>query len=173
MRDASAYRMLDFGSGFPREFFHLNVSDSCPITRTSREVEHGHGAFSEYNGQATLMVWLQSRVIRIAVAYSKTQYYVVRGVPRGGTYEMGKTFEDYLNLKYPQKRKTFASSRFFAQPRDKLFSSLNEGTANIAAAGLTVTPESQKLADFSEPIGGGMSQIAVTGPTSPSQWYSH
>ena len=86
---------------------------------------------------------------------------------------MGKTFEDYLNLKYPQKTKNIRILvGFFAQPRDKLFSSLNEGTADIAAAGLTVTPESQKLADFSEPIGGGISQIAVTGPTSPSQWYS-
>lgn len=111
---------------------------------------------------------LKSRVIRIAVAYSKTQYYVVRGVPRGGTYEMGKAFEDYLNLKYPQKTKNIRILvGFFAQPRDKLFSSLNEGFADIAAAALTVTPGRQELADFSDPVVKGINQIAVTGPQSP------
>ena len=111
---------------------------------------------------------LKSRVIRIAVAYSKTQYYVVKGTPRGATYEMAKAFEDYLNRKYPQKTKSIhIHVVFFAQSRDKLFSSLNEGSADIAAAGLTITPESQKLADFSDPIGRGINQIAVTGPQSP------
>ena len=111
---------------------------------------------------------LKSRVIRIAVAYSKTQYYVVRGVPRGGTYEMGKAFEDYLNLKYPQKTKNIRIHvGFFAQPRDKLFFSLSEGSADIAAAALTITPGRQKLADFSDPVVKGINQIAVTGPQSP------
>ena len=81
---------------------------------------------------------------------------------------MGKAFEDYLNLKYPQKTKNIrVFVAFFVQPRDKLFSSLNEGSADIAAAGLTITPERQKLADFSEPVGGGINQIVVTGPQSP------
>ena len=111
---------------------------------------------------------LKSRVIRIAVAYSKTQYYVVKGVPRGFTYELTKAFEEYLNRKYPQKTK---NTRIFvllrAGPRDKLLSSLNEGTADIAAAGLTFTSERQKLVDFSDPVVQGWSQIAVTGPQSP------
>jgi len=111
---------------------------------------------------------LKARVIRIAVAYSKTQYYVVNGVPRGGTYEMGKAFEDYLNLKYPHKTKNIhILVAFFAQPRDKLFASLNDGTADIAAAALTITPERQKLANFSDPVVKGVSQIVVTGPQSP------
>jgi membrane-bound lytic murein transglycosylase MltF len=115
-----------------------------------------------------LDVLLKARVIRIAIAYSKTQYYVVKGVPRGATYEMGKAFEDYLNRKYPQKTKNIRIHVvFFAQSRDKLFSSLNEGFADIAAAGLTITPERQKLADFSEPAFKGINEIAVTGPQSP------
>ena len=111
---------------------------------------------------------LKTRVIRIAVAYSKTQYYVVKGVPRGATYEIGKAFEEYLNLKYPQKTKNIRTHvMFFAQPRDKLFTSLNEGSADIAAAALTITPERQKLADFSDPVAKGINQIAITGPQSP------
>ena len=115
-----------------------------------------------------LDVLLKARVIRVAVAYSKTQYYVVKGTPRGATYELGKAFEDYLNRKYPHKTKNIRIHvGFFAQSRDKLFASLNEGTADIAAAGLTITPEREKLADFSDPVGRGINQIAVTGPQSP------
>jgi len=111
---------------------------------------------------------LKSRILRIAVAYSKTQYYVVRGVPRGATYEAGKAFEHYLNLKYPQKTKNIRIHVvFYAGPREKLFSSLNEGFADIAAAGLTITPERQKLVDFSDPTVQGINEIAVTGPESP------
>ena len=48
-----------------------------------------------------------------------------------------------------------------------MFSSLNEGFADIAAAALTVTPGRHELADFSDPVVKGINQIAVTGPQSP------
>jgi membrane-bound lytic murein transglycosylase MltF len=111
---------------------------------------------------------LKSRFIRIAVPYSKTQYYVVKGVPRGTTYEGGKAFEDYLNRKYLQKTKNVRIHVIFdPEPRDKLLSSLNEGLVDITVAGLTITPERQKVADFSDPVIQGVNQIAITGPHSP------
>jgi hypothetical protein len=48
---------------------------------------------------------LKRRYIRVLVAYSKTQYYVVNGVQHGSSYECLKAFEDWVNLKYPQKVK--------------------------------------------------------------------
>jgi membrane-bound lytic murein transglycosylase MltF len=111
---------------------------------------------------------LQHRIIRIAVAYSKTQYYVVKGVQRGVGYEGGKAFEDYLNRRYPQRAKNIRLHVLFvAVPRGKLFSSLTDGSADIAIAGLTITPERRKLVDFSEPTMNGINEIAVTGPQSP------
>jgi len=111
---------------------------------------------------------LKSRFIRIAVPYSKTQYYVVKGVPRGTTYEGGKAFEDYLNRKYPQKTKNIRIHVLFdPEPREKLFSHLNDGLVDLVVAGLTITPERQKLADFSDPSIKGVNEIAVTGPQSP------
>ena len=88
---------------------------------------------------------LKSRTIRLAVTYSRSTYYVVKGVPQGGVYELGKAFEDYLNLKYPQAKKNIRIHVIMIPgPRDKLFASVNAGFADIAAAGLTVTPERQK-----------------------------
>jgi hypothetical protein len=48
---------------------------------------------------------LKRRFIRFLVASSKTQYYVVNGVQHGSSYEILKTFEQWVNQKYPQKDK--------------------------------------------------------------------
>ena len=41
-----------------------------------------------------LDVLLKHRVIRVAVPYSKTLFYTVKGAPYGASYEMGKEFEN-------------------------------------------------------------------------------
>ena len=111
---------------------------------------------------------LKHRAIRIVAPYSKTMYYVVNGAPQGVTYELGKAFENYLNLRFPQKTKNIRIHVvMIPRPRDRLLPSVNEGLADIAAAALTITPERQKILDFSDPLKKGVSQIAVTGPASP------
>ncbi len=68
---------------------------------------------------------LKRRYIRALVAYSKTQYYVVKGVQYGSSYEFLKAFEDAVNRKYPQKQKNLRFHVFFVPvPRDKMFSRL-------------------------------------------------
>src|SRR5262249_40921507 len=41
----------------------------------------------------------QRRMIRVLTTYSKTQYFVDKGQPRGTVYDQGKLFEDELNKK--------------------------------------------------------------------------
>ena len=111
---------------------------------------------------------LQHRVIRIAVSYSKTLYYTVKGAEYGVAYEGGKAFEDYLNKKYPHKNKNIKILvLFFVTPRDKAYQNLKGGTIDIIISGLTITPERQKLVDFSDPTVNGINEIVVTGPNSP------
>jgi membrane-bound lytic murein transglycosylase MltF len=57
---------------------------------------------------------------------------------------------------------------FITTPRDELLPALLEGKGDIAAAALTITPDRQKLVDFSEPIASGVREIVVTGPQSPA-----
>jgi membrane-bound lytic murein transglycosylase MltF len=48
--------------------------------------------------------------------------------------------------------------------RDELQSALTKGLGDIVAAGVTVTPERQKVADFTVPLVRGVKEVLVTGP---------
>jgi membrane-bound lytic murein transglycosylase MltF len=111
---------------------------------------------------------LKRRYIRALVAYSKTQYYVVKGVQYGSSYEFLKAFEDAINRKYPPKQKNLRFHVVFIPvPRDRMFSRLAEGRGDIAVGALTITPDRLKLVDFSSPLATNAKEIAVTGPQSP------
>ena len=49
-------------------------------------------------------------------------------------------------------------------PRDMLFPALEPGKVDMVVAQLTVTPERQKLVDFTEPTRRNVSEVVVTGP---------
>src|SRR5215467_6535524 len=51
-----------------------------------------------YMGDLDGMV--KRRVIRAGVVYSKTHYFIDKGVQRGAAYEALKLFEDQINTKY-------------------------------------------------------------------------
>jgi len=111
---------------------------------------------------------VQHRVIRIGVPHSKTLYYTVKGVQYGVAYETGKAFEQYLNAKFPQQQKNLRIHVFFAvTPRDKAASNLNAGLLDILIGGITITPERQKVVDFTDPSVTGINEIVVTAPNSP------
>ena len=110
---------------------------------------------------------IRRRVVRVLVPYSKTQYFIEKGVQRGLAYEMGKKFEDDLNA----QRKT-GNLRvhvvFIPVSRDQLIPDLVTGRGDIAAASLTVTPAREKIVDFAAPTFKDVSEIVVTGPRSPA-----
>jgi membrane-bound lytic murein transglycosylase MltF len=111
---------------------------------------------------------LKRRYIRVLVSFSKTQYYVVKGVQHGSSYEYLKAFEDWVNLKYPQKVKNLKFNVVFVPvSRDQILPRLNAGRGDLAVGVLLVTPERTKVVDFSEPLVTGVKEIAVTGPHSP------
>src|SRR5271167_2571844 len=111
---------------------------------------------------------LRRRFIRVVVAFSKTQYYVVKGVQHGSTYEYFQAFEQWVNLKYPQKVKhTQFHVVFIPVSRDQMFARLVAGRGDLAAGNLEITPERSKTVDFSDPLVTGIKEIAVTGPRSP------
>ena len=112
---------------------------------------------------------LKRRFIRVLVSYSKTQYYVVNGVQHGSSYEYFKEFEQWVNLKYPQKVKnTRFHVVFVPVSRDQMLPRLAAGRGDLAAGVLTITPDRLKMVDFSDPLVTGAKEIAVTGPNSPA-----
>lgn len=100
-------------------------------------------------------------MVRVLVSYSRTNFFVDKGRPRGFECELFLEYEKFLN--------TGVSSRDFQMnvvfvpvPFDQLIPSLVEGKGDVAAAGLTVTPERQKLVAFTDPYLTGVDEIVVT-----------
>jgi membrane-bound lytic murein transglycosylase MltF len=115
-----------------------------------------------------LDVLLKHEVIRVGVPFSKTLYYTVKGQQFGVAYEAGEAFEKYLNKKYPHKNRKIKILVFFVvTPRDKAVANLIQGTLDILAGGIAITPERQKLVGFSDPTVNNINEIVVTGPNSP------
>jgi membrane-bound lytic murein transglycosylase MltF len=110
---------------------------------------------------------IKRRVIRVATTYSKTHYFIDQGVQRGAVYESFKLFEDELNAKIKAKDLR-VHVVFIPMSRDELLPSVAEGRADVAAAALTVTPDRQKLVDFSPPTRTNVDEIVVTGPGAPA-----
>jgi len=105
-------------------------------------------------------------IIRALVPYSKTFYYVEQGRPRGISYEVFKAFEDDLNKKLKSKALKLRVI-FLPVGRDELISRLADGWGDVIFADLTITPERQKVVDFSTPMYTGIKEIVVTGPSGP------
>ena len=110
---------------------------------------------------------IKRRAIRVLVPYSRTHYFIDKGVQRGLAYEMGKKFEDELNLKL-KTGNLRVHVVFIPVSRDQLLPDLVAGKGDIAAASLTITPEREKLVDFGTPTFKDVSEIVVTGPRSPA-----
>lgn len=101
-------------------------------------------------------------IIRVLVSYSKTFYFLDGAEQRGATYDVFKEFEKSLNEQL--KLNPPLNVVFLPVTRDELLPALVNGRGDIAAANLTITPERQKLVDFSDPLYDNVSEIVVTGP---------
>jgi membrane-bound lytic murein transglycosylase MltF len=114
---------------------------------------------------------IERRTIRVLTSYNKTSYFIDKGVPRGVTHDALRLFEEELNkeLAKDRKRKHLkVRVIFIPMARDQLLPALAAGKGDIAAANLTVTPERQKLVDFSKPVHPDVSEVVVSGPAAPA-----
>jgi len=143
------------------------VSDSERIEQTIQDLEKGMEfkvARQPRTGDLDMMI--EKRVIRVLTVYGAPRYYLDGGQENGLTHELFKMFETYIN----EKEKTGLLKVhviFLPVSRDLLIPALLAGRGDIAAAGLTITPERQQLVDFTDPATKPISEILVTGPTAP------
>lgn len=82
----------------------------------------------------------QPGTLKVITRNGSTTYYEDKSGPTGFEYELAKLFADSQNLDLE------ISS---AQSLDEIFDNLNNGSIDIAAAGLTITPERQEKWLFS------------------------
>ena len=110
---------------------------------------------------------IKRRAIRVGVTFNRTHYFIDKGQERGLTYEALKLFEDNLNadLKTGNLK---VHVIIVPMSRDLLAPSLLQGKVDMIAAMVTVRPELEAIAAFSEPTRTNVSQIVVTGPGAPA-----
>ena len=109
---------------------------------------------------------VERRLIRVLTTFSRTQYFIDRGAPRGTAYDQGKLLEAELNKKLGSSR-LMINLQFVALSRNELVPALLEGKGDIVMADLTVTPERTKVLDFVDPWIAGVDEIVVTSPQGP------
>ena len=114
-------------------------------------------------GTADLDSMVHYRVIRVLVPFSRTNYFLDAGKQRGITYEAFREFEKFLNEELGTGARR-VHVILIPTPRDHLLTGLVEGRGDIAAAGLTITPERQAIVDFSKPFSTEVREVVVTGP---------
>jgi membrane-bound lytic murein transglycosylase MltF len=111
---------------------------------------------------------VERRLIRIAVPYSKTIYFLDKGRQYGTAVEFGQALEAWVNDgrdKAPEKKIHVV---FVPLPRDEIIAAVKDGKADIAAGNLTITPQRLEQIDFTLPFATGVKEVLVTGPSAPA-----
>jgi ABC-type amino acid transport substrate-binding protein len=106
-------------------------------------------------------------VIRVLVTYNKTNFFHEGGTQRGITADALREFEKALNKELRLGRRPLQVAAIPVL-RDQLIPFLEEGRGDMAVASLTITPDRARQVDFSVPAAGNVSELVVTGPSSPA-----
>lgn len=136
-----------------KEGIPLPVGEEGGEALVSRLREPWTGDFDE--------ILRQRRVIRVLLSYSKTNFAVVEGRPQGLEYELLHNYENFLGRKVGGG-KANPLLVFIPVPRELIIPLLLEGRGDIAA-GLTITPQSEKLVAFTDPYITDVKEVIVTG----------
>jgi membrane-bound lytic murein transglycosylase MltF len=115
---------------------------------------------------------IERRVIRLLTVNSKTFYFHDKGTQHGTVVDFFRLFEEELNKKLAAEHKLKDKNLkvrvvFIPLRRDQLLPGIAAGKGDIASANLTITPERQKLVDFTMPVAANVSEVVVSGPASP------
>jgi membrane-bound lytic murein transglycosylase MltF len=146
------------------------LSSLSVIVTAQAPTERGHLGLSledivkPWTGDLDGMV--ERRMIRVLTTFSKTQYFIDRGTPRGTAYDQGKLLETELNTRLGSKN-LMINVQFVPLSRNELIPALLEGKGDIVMADLTVTPERAQVIDFLDPWIANVDEIVVTGPQGP------
>ena len=110
---------------------------------------------------------VKRRLIRVGVTFNRTHYFIDKGQERGLTFEALKLFETELNTKL-KTGNLKVHVTIIPMSRDLLGPSLLNGKIDMIAAMVTVRPELEAIAAFTEPTRTNVSQVVVTGPGAPA-----
>ncbi|MFO7718709.1 MAG: transglycosylase SLT domain-containing protein [Thermodesulfobacteriota bacterium] len=109
---------------------------------------------------------IERRYIRVLTTVNRTNFFIADGHFVGYEYALLKGYQQYLN-NHIDKGGLKIVLEFFPVARDELIPKLRNGYGDIAAAGLSITPERQEKVDFTTPYLTGINEVVVTHTASP------
>lgn len=95
------------------------------------------------------------KTVRVLVSFNKTNFFEAGGQIKGLEAELMRQYEKYL------RQGAKINVIFIAQPFKELIPALIDGRGDVAAAGLTITPERQKQVEFTDPYIKNIDEIIV------------
>ena len=104
---------------------------------------------------------LKKKYIRVLTTLNRTNFYISEGHLVGYEYALVKGYEDYLNSRIDQNG-LHVVLEFITVSRDQLIPKLVSGYGDIAAAGLTITPERKTRVNFTKPYLTGINEVVIT-----------
>ncbi len=109
----------------------------------------------------------ERKQIRALVTFSKTDFFLWRGRPRGFETELMQQYESFLNRNV-QREDEKVRLVFIPVPFSRLLPALLAGEGDIVAAGLTVTPERQEQVAFTDAYLPDVDEVVVTSESETS-----
>ena len=100
-------------------------------------------------------------MIRVLVSYTRTNFFVSEKGFRGLEYDLLNAYADYLN-RGPRQSRYQTHLTFIPVPFGEILEKLDAGYGDLAAAGLTITPERENLTDFTKPYIEDVNEILVS-----------
>jgi membrane-bound lytic murein transglycosylase MltF len=131
-----------------------------PQQRTVDDVDPRDRADEKFTGD--LPEILETRLLRVLIAYSRTNYFVDFGTERGFEYEILRKYEEHLNTGRKLSQRVVVV--FIPVPLENILSELENGRGDIAAGGLTITPERRQRVAFTSPYIPNVREVVVSGP---------
>ena len=137
----------------------IGISDYS-ISEQPKSDPHPLSVHHSYQYKEDLNGLKKRRHIRVLSPLNKTNFFLLKGKVRGFEYEQLKGYEKFLN-KGTKKKDLRIVLEFIPTSRDELIPKLVDGYGDIAAAGLTITDQRRRLADFTKPYLTGVNEVVV------------
>ena len=148
----------------PADQAALDAADQQALAESSAAYALPDVSGIKWTGDLDGMV--KRRIIRVLTTYSKVNYFVDQGRPRGLVYDAFRLFEDDLNARL-KRRNVKIHVVFVPVAHDDLIPALLDGRGDVVAAGTLVTEWRTAQVDATVPTRSNISSIIVTGPGVP------
>jgi membrane-bound lytic murein transglycosylase MltF len=106
-------------------------------------------------------------VLRVLVVNNRTGFFYDKGRSRGVVAEAMEEFGIVINKKLKTGAKKFVVV-YLPIPPGQILAALNDGTGDIACSGIIITPEREKLVDFTSPVANEVKLVVVTSKAAPA-----